>query len=851
METGSKQAATNIKGIGTASGDASLSVNDLRRALTFIGTGAAIKGVIDMADSYTQLKNRVGLVTKSTQETRDVLKSLNEVANDSRTDFAQTAELYARLALSSRELKLNSSQLLEVTSTLNKATILSGASFRESALSLIQLSQGIASGTLRGDELRSVLEQLPYVADLIAKHMGITRDALQSLASQGKVTSDIVIGTLLNAGKEVKDQFKETTPTISQAFVVLQNGFLAFIGELNESTGIFSRIAKFLITISEHADTLARVVGTLLVTAFALGTAAVYTFTAALLANPITFWITAITALVAGFILFSDKIKLSSDGVVTLQDYLIALWDTGVQTAMAIGKFFVDNWDLIKLSAKITFESIWDFIKDFAGNTAAIIDGIVGAFVGMARVLEGAFANGAIGIEAIYKSLANILIGIAESISNAFVTTINALVNNPVARKLGLSKLEEVKLKRVDLSPDAKKGMVNLVDEFNKGADSVNFAENFLDKQLPEIAAGIAKFFNNDPTITNALKSLQDRARKVATDRLNTGKDSAALDAAKKARADADAALNLKSKRVIEIGITNQGLKDEAEALKGTAVERQHNNDILKIRQDLQRKGIDLTNEEAEALFGLNLRLVEQAKIRASVYDSIKGPAIESQQQQLALNQLMKEGVITSKEYETAMIAARLKELESRRDLTAGFERGFLKIQDQITNFASLSEQVVTDAFSGMEDAIVNFVKTGKLSFSDLVSSVLADLTRLLFRMAISGLFSSLGGGGGILGSLFGMGANAAGTPKANGGPVTAGTSYLVGERGPEIYTPSNSGTITPNGAGGQQAVNVQVVNVSDPNEVRSQMQENATQDQIINVVRRNRVAVKQALGIS
>jgi hypothetical protein len=122
----------------------------------------------------------------------------------------------------------------------------------------------------------------------------------------------------------------------------------------------------------------------------------------------------------------------------------------------------------------------------------------------------------------------------------------------------------------------------------------------------------------------------------------------------------------------------------------------------------------------------------------------------------------------------------------------------------QLNQFKSQTDEmskVWGNAFSSMEDALVNFVTTGRLNFSSLVNGMISDLARLVIHQSIiapmasalsgSSFFSSIGG-------LFGLSG-----ARANGGPVAAGSSYLVGERGPEIFTPTSSGGITPNGHGG------------------------------------------------
>lgn len=128
-------------------------------------------------------------------------------------------------------------------------------------------------------------------------------------------------------------------------------------------------------------------------------------------------------------------------------------------------------------------------------------------------------------------------------------------------------------------------------------------------------------------------------------------------------------------------------------------------------------------------------------------------------------------------------------------------------VADYLSSAQNASQQtydLFTRAFHGIEDALVEFVRTGKLSFSSLIDSMIADIARMTIRQGVALLF------GDSLGSLFGV----AGA-RADGGPVSAGQTYLVGERGPELFVPKTSGTIVPNHAmGGGGVVINQTVNV-------------------------------------
>jgi lambda family phage tail tape measure protein len=169
-------------------------------------------------------------------------------------------------------------------------------------------------------------------------------------------------------------------------------------------------------------------------------------------------------------------------------------------------------------------------------------------------------------------------------------------------------------------------------------------------------------------------------------------------------------------------------------------------------------------------------------------------------------------------------------------DWTNGASAAIANYMDSAQNMAAQTESAVTNVAKSMEDAFVSLATTGKLNFKSLADSVIADIIRMQARAAISGLFSAaISAAGSYFGNGFAtFGANVQsgnsldnlinntggwGTiaARATGGPVDAGTPYLVGEKGPEIFNPGTSGTIIPNHAitsssgGGDLTVNVPV----------------------------------------
>ncbi len=249
---GARTVRRDLETIGVSAGKAQTAVTLLRRAMGLLGAGLLIKQYATLSDEFINIRNRIKIVTSSMEELIEVHERLLSIANATRSSFRGTTELFVRLSLAAKALGIEQDRLLPVTKSINEAILLSGATAREAEAGLIQLSQGIAANRLGGDELRSVLEQLPVVADVIAKSMGITRGELRLMGEQGKITGEIIVKAFEKARVELADKFAKQVPTIAQQLTVLRNVTVDFIGKLNESTGILTKITGAIKFLSDH-----------------------------------------------------------------------------------------------------------------------------------------------------------------------------------------------------------------------------------------------------------------------------------------------------------------------------------------------------------------------------------------------------------------------------------------------------------------------------------------------------------------------------------------------------------------------------------------------------------------------
>ncbi|MGG3793606.1 phage tail tape measure protein [Pseudomonas paraversuta] len=219
-----------------------------------LAAALSVKGVYDMTEAYGTLTNRLKLVTGSSAELVAAQSAVFNIAQASAQPLASTAELYQRIATNQDALKLSGEGVAGVVGTISKTLAVSGASAESANAALIQLGQAFASGVLRGEELNSVMEQAPALAQAIAAGMGKTVGELRSMGAAGELTAQAVVKALQSQVGAVDALFDKTATTIGNSFTKIGNSLTHFVGELDQATGASNQIANAFVSVSKAID---------------------------------------------------------------------------------------------------------------------------------------------------------------------------------------------------------------------------------------------------------------------------------------------------------------------------------------------------------------------------------------------------------------------------------------------------------------------------------------------------------------------------------------------------------------------------------------------------------------------
>ena len=214
-----------------------------------------IAGLARTADEFNNYQSRITLVSKSNQEASRTFRQLMTVANDTGQLFGATAELYTRVYRAMGD-RANSQELLQFTKTINQSMVVSGANAQEASAAIIQLSQGMASGTLRGEEFNSVAEQAPVILEMLQKSLGKTRGELRKMAEEGELTTEVVLRAVRESAEGVQAQYDQMPKTIGRAVNELTNAWMQFIGQTDGALSASSVAATVISTLAQHLNLL-------------------------------------------------------------------------------------------------------------------------------------------------------------------------------------------------------------------------------------------------------------------------------------------------------------------------------------------------------------------------------------------------------------------------------------------------------------------------------------------------------------------------------------------------------------------------------------------------------------------
>lgn len=886
------------KGSGDGLDNLGRSLNSLKSTVlglvTAFGAAFGAKQIIDMADQAKTLEGRLRIVTGSQEEFNRAQAALIDIANRTRNELGQTVELYSRLALATKEANVPQGELLRVTESIGKAVQLSGASAESANAAIVQLSQGLASGALRGDELNSVLEQTPRLAQAIAAGMGIGVGELRKMGQEGKITADAVIGALQSQAQVLDAEFQKLPPTVGASLTQLKNSFTELVGDLDRVSGATGGVSGGIADIAQwlrEADF-----------------------------GP---FIEATVTAKEQFVLYAKDIGRAID---------------------ELGRMFPEYF-----GQDGSFAQVWDFVTFTISNLPNIIrSSVQRAVVEIAAFIETVLAKLQGYAEKAKAIVTDDTIAAADERMRARLDDINKrrqesvdLIDAEVAasQEAGQAAAERFKREREERKKAAEEAKrlaqeslgaprtVGGKKEVGGVADSLKLQEADAQEAIKNLErvfdAGkinLETYYAEKKRLSMELAQIEINEAQRKVDQADTEKEkSKALTdveiAKRKAaalRADLDAQeAAARKKNADQIRSENSKLQSDLANLEGRTMDARmielrakHEQAMQEMRKTGNTEGIKLLEqmfpkEVAQVQFDEIQRKFDkllsdlkdkEASLanRVRIGDITQGQA-DRQLEAARADVLQQGGGLIGEQQQFAagnpqladQLAKNRDALDQNKASATGLALAMQELDNSVTqmeqNFAKDSFAMLSDGIGTAFGDMISGAKTAKQAFDDMARGFAQSIAKMaaeyLAKKAILSLFGGpaggaaggAGGGGGFLAGLFHTGgivgqggvirsvnpAMFAMAPRYHSGGVAGlkpGEVPAILKRGEEVLTQQDPRHAA-NGGGQQGGGGVRIINTVDPNLVSDFMASSQGEQVLINVIQRNAGAIRQAVS--
>lgn len=476
--------------------------------------GRGVGSILKVSDTYMQTNARIGLINDGLKTSKQLQDDIYQSAKRSRSSYADMADSVSKMGLLAPEAFKNNQELIKFNELLNKSGKISGADPAQTAGAVRQLTQGLSAGALRGDEYISVSENLPMVKNAIAKYLNVSNGGLRELASQGKITADIIKEAMFEAGDDIEAMFKAMPVTFADSATAFKDILHKNLGDVGAR--ILPQIQEFMIQLTTLLNT-AEVQNFLT----GIGLMIIYIgeglmWLIQVLSQVFNFvvnnWptISAILMMIAMVYLPTLIKTLAIAGITSLKAGLLMFksWVIGLGPIMWVIMAIIAVLGILKLLG-VSFEKIFGFIGGVVGVTVAIIMNIfIGLYNGIATIINGiAYGFEVMGwgirtaITAVVNFVLDQVLKVARIIDKVFGSDLSSKVKNMQGNmKKWAGDMPEFKevvktAEYVSLEDAWKKGS-DIGGKIGKGADDlVGKAQNLF--------KGLGAIPNEDSLVNN------------------------------------------------------------------------------------------------------------------------------------------------------------------------------------------------------------------------------------------------------------------------------------------------------------------------------------------------------------
>lgn len=356
----------------------------VKKAIGSALAAISVQKVIELADSMTSTRARLDIMNDGLQTTDELQSMIMKSANRSRAAYQTTADAVSKMGIMAKDAFSNNDELIKFTELINKQFTIAGTSAAGIDAAMLQLTQAMSSGVLRGEELNSVFEQAPTIIQTIADYLDVPIGKIRDMAADGQITSTIVKNAMLASADEINAKFEAMPMTFAQVWTIAKN--IA----LEAFTPVIQAIGSGAQWIYDNWSTIAPIfwglAAAVLGYAVALGiqTAATWiangaatTFFTTLLTNPLFWFALAIGGVVAAIYKWVQSVGGIKVAWLIACNAILTAW-SWVKIGFMTGVYWVMNlWNKLQLAFYTAGVNIQNFMGDMKAGVLTILQNMV------------------------------------------------------------------------------------------------------------------------------------------------------------------------------------------------------------------------------------------------------------------------------------------------------------------------------------------------------------------------------------------------------------------------------------------------------------------------------------------
>lgn len=409
VETATASAAVEMQNLSARMSQTSTQGNSMLTTVrnlagAFLGM-QSVQWLVGTSDQLTQINARLQMVTGSAEAAAEANEQIYQAAMRARGSYTDMADLVSQLGTLAGNAFTDTGEIVAFAEQLQKQMALSGTSTQAAQAAMLQLTQGLSSGTLRGEELNSVLEQTPMIAQTIADYLGMTTGEMRELASEGGLTAEVVKNAVLGAAEETDAAFEQMPMTWGQVWNMMQN---VAIRALDPVLGAINWLANNLDIIAPIVLGVAAAFGVYMVATYgaqvatAAFTAAQAALNAVMSMNPIGLVVIAVILLIAAIYAVTAAVNHFSGTSVSA---------TGIIVGVFAGLFaFVANGAILLINA---FSAVGNFLGNVFNDPVAAVKILI---LDMVTTVLGYISTMAHGIEDLINKIPGVEVSITSGV---------------------------------------------------------------------------------------------------------------------------------------------------------------------------------------------------------------------------------------------------------------------------------------------------------------------------------------------------------------------------------------------------------------------------------------------------